>query len=51
MITQKQIRALQDIKGMDWITALRPDAIRKLIEGEAIQMGARRQLPLCGDDN
>lgn len=39
MITQKQIRALQDIKGMDWITALRPDAIKKLVEGEAIQMG------------
>ncbi len=39
MITQKQIRALHDIKGMDWITALRPDAIRRLIEGEVIQMG------------
>ncbi len=39
MLTQKQIDALQDIEGVDWIGALRPEAIRKLLKGGAIQMG------------
>lgn len=39
MITQKQIETLGDIEGIDWIGALRPDAIRKLVEAGAIQMG------------
>jgi transposase len=39
MITQKQIDALRDIEGIDWLTALRPEAIRKLIEAGSIQMG------------
>ncbi len=39
MITQKQIDALRVIEGIDWIAALRPEAIRKLVDGGAIQMG------------
>jgi transposase len=39
MLTQKQILALRDIEGIDWIGALRPEAIRKLIQDGAIQMG------------
>lgn len=39
MITQKQINTLRTIEGMDWITALRPEAIKKLVRDEAIQMG------------
>jgi len=39
MITQKQIDALRDIEGIDWITALRSDAIRKLANAGAVQMG------------
>jgi len=39
MITQKQIDALRDIEGCDWISALRPGAINKLLTGGAIQMG------------
>ena len=37
MITQTQIDPLKDIEGIDWITALRPEAIRKLIEDRTIQ--------------
>ncbi|MBU0595157.1 transposase [Candidatus Bipolaricaulota bacterium] len=39
MLTQKQISALRDMEGIDWIGALRPEAIRKLIADGAIQMG------------
>ena len=39
MITQKQIDALRDIDDVDWITALRTEGIRKLVEGGWIQMG------------
>ncbi len=39
MITQKQVDALREIKDIDWLTALRPEAIRKLVEGGCIQMG------------
>ncbi len=38
MITQKQIETLRDMQGLDWIGALRPDAIRKLIKNGAVQM-------------
>lgn len=38
MLTQKQIDAVKDIGGIDWIGALRPEAIKKLISGGAIQM-------------
>ncbi len=39
MLTQKQVDALQDIDGIDWIGALRPEAIKKLATSGAIQMG------------
>jgi len=39
MITQKQINELRDIDGVDWIAALRPEAIKKLVNAGAIQMG------------
>ena len=39
MLTQKQIDSLQPIDGIDWIGALRPEAIKKLVNSGAIQMG------------
>jgi transposase len=39
MITQTQIDALRDIEGCSWISALRPEAIKKLMAGGSIQMG------------
>jgi len=39
MITQKQIDSLREIEGVDWLTAMRPGAVRKLVEGGLIQMG------------
>jgi len=39
MLTQKQVDALYDIDGVDWIGALRPEAIKKLATSGAIQMG------------
>jgi len=39
MITQAQIKVLREIEGMDWITALRPEAIGKLVKDRTIQMG------------
>jgi hypothetical protein len=39
MISQKQIDALRERPGMDWITALRSEAIRGLIEGGQLQLG------------
>ncbi len=39
MLTQKQVDALRDIDGVDWIGALRPEAIKKLATDGAIQMG------------
>jgi transposase len=39
MITQKQVDALRAIEAIDWIAALRPEAIKKLVNGGAIQMG------------
>lgn len=38
MISQKQIEALNARSGVDWITALKSGAIRKLVEAGAIQM-------------
>jgi hypothetical protein len=38
MITQTQIDALHKVGGVDWIGALRPDAIKKLISSGALQM-------------
>jgi len=39
MITQTQINVLREIEGIDWITALRSEAIGKLVNAGAIQMG------------
>lgn len=38
MITQKQVDALRQEDGVEWITALRPEAIRKLLHSKALQM-------------
>ena len=39
MISQKQINELKKRDGIDWITALRTGAIRKLVDGGQIQLG------------
>jgi transposase len=39
MLTQKQIDVLQPLDGIDWIGALRPEAIKKLANSGAVQMG------------
>jgi len=39
MITQKQVDALREIDSIDWIAALRPEAIKKLITNGAVQLG------------
>ncbi len=39
MISQKQIDALEQLDGVDWITALKTGAIRKLVDAGAIQLG------------
>jgi len=39
MISQKQIDALEGMKGVEWITALRTEAIRGLVENKALQLG------------
>lgn len=39
MITQKQIDSLKDIKGVDWISALKTGGIRELLRSGALQMG------------
>lgn len=39
MITQTQIDALREREGLDWIGALRPEAIKKLMREGALQMG------------
>ena len=38
MITQKQVDALRD-EDVQWITALRPGALRKLVQDKTIQLG------------
>ena len=38
MITQKQVDVLRQEDGVEWITALRPAAIRKLLADQALQM-------------
>ena len=39
MLTQKQVDVLRGFDGIDWIGALRPEAIKKLVNSGAIQMG------------
>ena len=38
MITQTQIDELKTIDGVDWIAALKPQGIRKLVEDKTVQM-------------
>ena len=38
MISGRQVEELSGIEGVSWIAALRPEAIKSLIEGEAIQL-------------
>lgn len=38
MITQTQIDELRKLEGVDWITALRPEPIRKLLENGTLQL-------------
>jgi hypothetical protein len=47
MITQKQINNLRDIEDVDWISALRPEAIKKLVTGDALQMSLFDEQNLC----
>jgi len=37
MITQKQVDTLREMEDMDWLTALRPGAIRTLVEDKSVQ--------------
>ncbi len=39
MLTQKQINNISEKGGIDWIGALRPEAIKKLVNGGMVQMG------------
>jgi len=39
MITQKQIDAMEELEGIDWITALRSTSIRKLVDKGNLQIG------------
>ena len=39
MIMQKQINTLENIQGVDWVTALPSAAIRKLVEKKHLQLG------------
>jgi len=39
MLTQKKINTLNGIEGIDWISALRPGAIKKLINCGSVQRG------------
>ena len=53
MITQKQVDALRDIEGVDWVAALRPEAIRSLLGCGALQMDLfdeRNLFELCHPD-
>ena len=46
MISQKQIDALKQREGIEWITALRTGAIRKLVDSGQIQLGLFDERPL-----
>ena len=39
MVSQKQIDELKEIGGIDWITALKTGAIRKLVKDGSVQLG------------
>ncbi len=38
MITGTQVKQLREVDGVDWVAALRPEAIRKLVSGGAVQL-------------
>jgi len=38
MITETRVDALREVEGVDWIGALRPEAIKKLLNSGALQM-------------
>ncbi len=46
MITQKQVNALQPLDGVEWITALRPEAIRTLLNDNVLQLDLFDERPL-----
>ena len=46
MLTQKQIDALKKTDGMEWIGALKPEAIKKLVNAGGIQMGLFDEMDL-----
>lgn len=46
MITQTQIKTLRTIDGVDWIAALRPEAIKKLVVSGPLQLGLFDKLNL-----
>jgi hypothetical protein len=46
MISQKQIEALKQRAGLEWITALRTGAIRTLVDGGHLQLGLFDERPL-----
>jgi len=46
MITNKQIDTLRDLDGIDWITALRGEAIAKLVKDGAVQLSLFDELNL-----
>jgi transposase len=39
MLCQKQIDAIREVEGIDWIGALRPEAIKMLVTDGALQLG------------
>lgn len=39
MLTNKKINAIRDLEDIDWISALRPEAIKKLVNCGSIQLG------------
>ena len=46
MLTQKQIDALKKTDGMEWIGALKPEAIKKRVNAGGIQMGLFDEMDL-----
>ncbi len=47
MITQRQVDALHTRAGIDWIAALRPHAIHRLVDDGAVQMDLFDERNLC----
>src|SRR5271169_1129085 len=47
MITSARIEAIKDLGGLDWVTALRAPAIKKLVADGALQLGLFDQVNLA----